>query len=246
MAPFLALFLTALIGLVLGLFGSGGSIITVPVLVYLAGIPAHQAVAMSLAIVGGTSAMGGILNIRRGYFHPQTAVLFALSGFLGGFIGAKFTHLVSARVLLLLFGLLMIAVGAQFLRRLEVPPNARGYRPLACFWAGLAVGGLTGFLGVGGGFLIVPALVMFAQLEMKSAIGTGLAVIAANCLGGLLGQWPYVTISWQLTLAFLSVAAAGMLGGLALNERLASPWLQRVFAWSVIGLGLFLAVTHRS
>jgi uncharacterized membrane protein YfcA len=106
-----ALTLSALIGLSLGLLGSGGSIITLPVLVYVAGIPAHQAVGMSLVIVGGTSAVGTLLNLRQGAFDLRAATFFALSGMGGAFVGAKFTHLVSAPMLLLLFGALMLVVG---------------------------------------------------------------------------------------------------------------------------------------
>jgi len=96
--------------------GSGGSIITLPVLVYVAGIPAHQAVGMSLVVVGGTSALGGLLNLRQGAFDLRAATFFALSGMVGAFVGAKFTHLVSAPVLLLLFGALMLVVGIRMLR----------------------------------------------------------------------------------------------------------------------------------
>ena len=185
--PF-ALTLAALIGLSLGLLGSGGSIITLPVLVYVAHVPAQQAVGMSLVIVGGTSALGSLLHLRQGAFDLQAATFFALSGMGGAFMGAKFTHLVSAPMLLLLFGSLMLVVGSEMLHRGQAKAVSHECRPLRCLATGAAVGVLTGFLGVGGGFLILPALVLFAGLEMKPAIGTSLAVIAVNCLGGLIGQ----------------------------------------------------------
>jgi len=118
-----ALVLAALIGLSLGLMGSGGSIITLPVLVYVAGIPVHQAVGMSLVIVGGTSVVGTLLNLRRGAFDLRAATFFALSGMAGAFVGAKFTHPVSAPVLLLLFGALMLATGIRMLRSGESTPQ---------------------------------------------------------------------------------------------------------------------------
>lgn len=239
-----ALILALVIGLSLGLLGSGGSIITLPVLVYVAGIPAHQAVGMSLVIVGGTSALGGLLNLRQGAFDLRAATFFALSGMVGAFVGAKFTHLVSAPVLLLLFGALMLVVGIRMLRSGESTAQSQQCRPLRCLATGVAVGVLTGFLGVGGGFLILPALMLFAGLEMKPAIGTSLAVIAVNCLGGLLGQLHYVNFDWWLTLGFLLAAMAGMFAGTVLAKRLSAAVLRSGFAWCVVLLGIMLVARN--
>jgi uncharacterized protein len=240
----LALGLAALIGVSLGLLGSGGSIVTLPVLVYAAGIPPHQAVGMSLFIVGGTSALGGLLNLRRGTLDLRAAAFFSVSGILGALVGARFTHLVSARVLLVLFGTLMLVVGLRMLVGNGEAQPGRKCRPLRCLGTGLGVGVLTGFLGVGGGFVILPALVFFAGLEMKVAVGTSLAVIAFNSFGGFLSQLRYVQIEWGVTLAFLAAAAVGMLGGLALAGRVSSGMLRRGFAWSVIALGGFLLIKN--
>ena len=236
----LALALAALIGLSLGLLGSGGSIITLPVLVYVAGIPAQQAVGMSLVIVGGTSSLGALLNMRSGAFNFRTAAYFALSGIAGAFMGAKFTHLVSATMLLLLFGVLMLVAGSRMLRNGATTMPSHQCRPSRCLVAGIAVGVLTGFLGVGGGFLILPALVLFAGLDMKPAIGTSLAVIAVNCLGGLIGQLRYVNFDWPLTLAFLALSIVGMVSGTALANCLPSMLLRRGFASCVVLLGIAL------
>ena len=236
----LALTLAALIGASLGLLGSGGSIITLPVLVYVAGIPAQLAVGMSLVIVGGTSSLGALLNMRRGAFNFRAAAFFSLSGMAGAFVGAKFTHLVSASVLLLLFGVLMLVAGTRMLRNGATTMPSHQCRPSRCLAAGIAVGILTGFLGVGGGFLILPALVLFAGLDMKPAIGTSLAVIAVNCLGGLIGQLRYVNFDWPLTLAFLGVSIVGMLAGTALASRMPSMLLRRGFVWCVVLLGIAL------
>jgi uncharacterized membrane protein YfcA len=239
-----ALALAALIGLSLGLLGSGGSIVTLPVLVYVARIPAHQAVGMSLVIVGATSAVGSLLNMRRGAFDSRAAAFFALSGTAGAYLGAKFTHLVSAPMLLLLFGALMLVVGTQMLRNHEAKGVSAECRPLRCLVLGVPVGVLTGFLGVGGGFLILPALVLFAGLGMRPAIGTSLAVIALNCLGGLIGQLRYVAFDWPLTLAFLLAAVAGMLAGTALAGKLSAAVLRRGFAWCVLLLGGILVARN--
>lgn len=237
----LSLILAVLIGLSLGLLGSGGSIITLPVLVYVAAVPAHRAVGMSLAVVGGVSTLGSFLNLRRGTFDVRAGLFFALSGMAGAFIGARFTHLVSAPVLLFLFGALMLVVGGRMLLAAPGALPARPCRPVRCLATGAGVGALTGFLGVGGGFLILPALVLFAGLEMKTAIGTSLAVIAVNCLGGLAGQLRYVEFDWPLTLGFLGAAAAGMGIGTMLTGRLSAANLRRAFAWCVVLLGIAVA-----
>lgn len=240
----LALALAVLIGVSLGLLGSGGSIVTLPVLVYVAGIPAHQAVGMSLAIVGGTSALGSLLNLRLGTLDLRAAAFFSLSGIVGALIGARFTHLVSARSLMMLFGALMLVVGLRMVMGNGEAQSGRKCRPLRCLGTGLGVGLLTGFLGVGGGFVILPALVIFAGLEMKAAIGTSLAVIAVNSFAGLIGQLHYVQFDWPITLGFLGAALAGMVGGNAVASRISSQSLRRAFAGSVIVLGMFLLVRN--
>jgi len=236
----LALLMATMIGVSLGLLGSGGSIITLPVLVYIAGIPVGEAVGMSLVIVGGTSGVGTLLNVRQGSFDFKAGAFFAVSGAVGAFVGAKFTHPVSGPALLLLFGALMLAVGARMLLKKEGAAPSQRCRLWRCLGAGVGVGVLTGFIGVGGGFLILPALVFFAGLEMKPAIGTSLAIIAVNCLGGLAGQLRYVHLHWPLALAFLAAAVAGMFAGAALAGRLPASTLRRGFAWSVLLLGLAL------
>ena len=230
-----AFILALVIGLSLGLLGSGGSIITLPVLVYIARVPAPQAVGMSLVIVGGTSALGSLLHLRRGDFDWRAATFFSVSGIIGAFVGAKFTHLVSVPMLLLLFGALMLVVGMRMLRNGEAKAVSHECRPLRC----LAIG-----VVVGGGFLILPALVLFAGLEMKPAIGTSLAIIAVNCIGGLVGQLRYVNFDWWLTLGFLLAAMVGMFAGAALAKQLSGAVLRRGFAWCVVLLGFLLVARN--
>ena len=240
----LSLILAALIGLSLGLLGSGGSIITLPVLVYVARVPIQEAVSMSLLIVGATSALGSLINLQRGDMDLRAGIFFGVSGIVGALIGSKFTHLVSAQMLLLCFGALMLVVGVRMLLVHQVSPPGRQCKPFRCLATGVVVGILTGFLGVGGGFVILPALVLFAGLDMKAAVGTSLAVIAVNSFAGLVGQLQYVQFEWGLTLEFFVAAAIGMLGGLMLANRISSRSLHRFFAWSIMALGTFLLLKN--
>jgi uncharacterized membrane protein YfcA len=233
----IAMLLTGLVGLSLGLLGSGGSIVAVPVLVYAAGIPVRDAVAMSLAVVGGTSLVGAIQQYRRRRLHPRAMLYFVAAGAVGAYLGAGLTHRVPHRVLMLLFAIVMLAVGASMLRGHGIRPAQGRFRPLRCLLAGLAAGALTGFLGVGGGFLIVPALVLVAGLEMGTATGTSLAIIALNCAAGFLGQWSHAPLDVRLTLAFLATALLGLQAGLRLSGRLSDRGLRRAFASSVMVAG---------
>jgi hypothetical protein len=236
-ALILALLLAVLIGISLGTLGSGGSIITMPVLVYVAGIPAHTAVGMSLVIVGTTAAVGAVLQSRRAGLDTRAAAIFAATGAAGAFAGARLTHLVSGGALMAIFAGLMLIAGWRMLA--QVPPGAapRSCSVVRCAGIGLALGVLTGFLGIGGGFLILPALVLAAGLDMKRAVPTSLAIIAFNAAGGLAGQLRYAAFDWTLTAGFLASALAGMLGGSTIARRLSAGSLRRGFAWAVIALG---------
>jgi uncharacterized membrane protein YfcA len=243
----LALTLAAGIGLSLGLLGSGGSIITLPVLVYAGGINPKEAVPMSLAIVGGTSLAGAVIKMREGQVSPRAALTFAGAGIPTAVLGAQLTPLVSPTVLLLLFALLMFLVAGRMLmggnESLTAAPECR---PARCLAAGGTVGVLTGFLGVGGGFLIVPAMVIAARMPLKVAIGSSLAVIAVNSFAGLAGQLRHTTFDWTLAMAFLALAVAGMFGGIWLSRIIAAPSLRRWFAWFVIAVAIFVVVQNLS
>ncbi|MDQ3374308.1 MAG: sulfite exporter TauE/SafE family protein, partial [Acidobacteriota bacterium] len=166
----LGLVLSGLIGLSLGLIGGGGSIITVPVLVYVLGVEAHAAVGMSLAVVGATSLVGSFLHYRRGTVRLKTGLIFGAAGVVGALLGSPLTRLLSPAALLMTFATLMLVIAVLMLRRksnagiIEVEQVLSVWKAIL---AGFGVGVLTGFLGVGGGFLIVPALVMFGALGMK-------------------------------------------------------------------------------
>ena len=237
-----ALILGAGVGLSLGLLGSGGSIITLPVLVYAAGVPVTAAVAMSLAVVGGTALAGGFVQHRRGLVHWDAVKVFGIAGMLGAWGGAQFTRLVSPAVLMLIFGAIMLVVAARMLRGsderdLVASPKCH---PVACPLAGLGVGLLTGFLGVGGGFLIVPALVVVGRIPMKMAIGTSLAVITINSAAGLIGQLGHGGFDWKIGGLFLLVSLAGMAAGTRLSKAISAAVLRKSFAWFVLAVAAFI------
>jgi uncharacterized membrane protein YfcA len=240
----LALVFALAIGFSLTLLGSGGSIITLPVLVYAANIPPQKAVAMSLVVVGGTSLAATAMNARSGHVHVKAAILFGITGILGAFFGAQLTHLVSPTALMLIFAILMIAIAILMLRG-GLAHEIEGRS--ACNWrrcsvTGLMVGVLTGFLGVGGGFLIVPALVFFGRLPMKSAVITSLVIIAINSFAGLLGHLRQASFNWQVAGMFLGASLIGMLGGRYFAQRMAGKHLRIAFAWFVLAVGAFVII----
>jgi uncharacterized membrane protein YfcA len=241
----LALTLAAAIGVSLGLLGSGGSIITVPMLVYIAGFSAQTAVGMSLAIVGGTSLIGAGIKAAQKEFHWQAAGLFSVSGVIGALVGTRFTAMVSPRVLMLLFGGLMTVVAIFMLKGIasKLKPSSVCH-PLRCASAGLVVGILTGFLGVGGGFVIVPAMILFARLSFKDAVGTSLGVIAMNSLAGMVGHLILHPIDLVKTSLFLGLALAGMVIGLVLNTRIQASRLQGAFAVFVLAVAAFVIIKN--
>ena len=242
----MALVLTGLVGLSLGLLGGGGSILAVPVLVYVAHIAPAEAIAMSLLIVGATSAVGGVAHSRAGAVEWRTAVLFGGSGIGTAFGGGMLTRQVPGRVLLLSFALLMIAVGAWMLirgrRRTVEPHPQRAPRLVNAVIAGAAVGGVTGFLGVGGGFLIVPALLAFTGLDMRRAVGTSLVVIAINSAAALLGHLGGGNLHWLLAAAFTALSVGGTLIGARLARRIPADNLRATFATFVVAVGIAMAL----
>jgi uncharacterized protein len=240
----LALLLSIPVGLSLGLLGGGGSTLAVPLLVYVGGVPPADAIGMSLAIVAVTSLVAALLHARTGGVAWRAAALFAPAGAAGALAGAQLTYLVAPEVLLALFGLLLLAIGLLMLLR----TGARaGRRAAACsaeprgiaviLAAGAAVGVLTGFLGVGGGFLIVPALLVLCRLDMKRAIGTSLVVIASNSAAGLVGHLGHEHIDAAATALFVGFATAGAFAGHALAGRTRGDRLQRGFAGLVLAVG---------
>jgi uncharacterized membrane protein YfcA len=229
------------IGLVLGLTGSGGSILTLPVLVYLAGIEPREAVGLSLIIVGTAALAGAWQRARVGEVYYKAVLMFAVSGMLGATLGAKLTHFVSPDALMLAFTGVMIALGVRMMlmRKPSVQPEIE-CRPMRCLMAGAGVGVLTGFLGVGGGFLLLPALVKFAHVPTRVATGTSLAIIAANSAAGFFGHLGSAPVPWMLAVVFSLIAVAGVLLGGKIAGRLPELVLQRGFVLLVFLTAAFV------
>lgn len=241
-----ALVLSAGIGLSLGLVGGGGSIITVPILIYVAGLPAREAVALSLAVVGSTAAVGAAAQLRAGNTHLKAALVFGATGMLGAPFGAKLTPLVPTPVLMLLFAGLMIAVGSRMIRRgpdEEIPLNPE-CNPLKCGLAGFGVGMLTGFLGVGGGFLIVPALLRFAHTPMRQAVGTSMLIITASSFSGFVAHLGDFGGQLGLAAAFIGMALVGLAGGMLLARRMRPAGLKQVFGGIALAVAAYLIVMN--
>lgn len=230
-----------LIGLTLGLLGGGGSILTVPALVYIVGVNPQAAVTASLVIVGMNSAMGAMMHRSQGTLNWRVALTFGGAGMIVSYLSAGLSKLVSSHMLLVLFALLMLVVGSIMIFRKSQASGsgaARGWPVILL--SGAAVGLLTGFLGVGGGFLIVPALVMLVGLPMKQAVGTSLIVIAMNSLAGFLGHLSGPPVDLTVVALFVAAGFAGALTGARLVKRVNPDLLRRAFAVFVIGLALLL------
>jgi len=246
----LALVLSGAIGVSLGWLGGGGSILAVPVLVYVAGVEAKEAVAMSLAMVGATSLVASLLHQRHGRLDAKTAALFGGAGMAGAFFGAKLTPLVSSAMLLLLFAVVMLSVATLML--VHNRPDVTAGEKYAGRWrntllAGAGVGVVTGFLGVGGGFLIVPALVLVAGLSMHMAVGTSLLVITINAAAGFVGHLGASRVPMALTGVLTAAAVAGTFVGARIAGRLPAHGMRRAFAGFVLVVALFLiAANHRA
>jgi uncharacterized membrane protein YfcA len=240
----LALTLAAavLIGVALGVLGGGGSILTVPILVYLAGLDAKQAIAMSLFVVGVTSAVGAIPHARAGRVRWRTALVFGATAMAGAYGGGRLAALIPGGWLLAGFGVMMVVTAVAMIREPRTAP-AQPHRELPVLLVvaeGVVVGAVTGLVGAGGGFLVVPALVLLGGLPMAVAVGTSLVVIAMKSFAALAGYLSSVHIDWSLALA---VTAAAVLGGV-LGGRLAGRIPDRVlragFGWFVVAMGGFV------
>lgn len=254
MSP-LVIALAIAVGLSLGLLGGGGSILTVPILVYAAGFAPKEAIATSLVVVGATSLLGVLGHWRAGNVNLRVAGIFGAVAMTGTYLGAWLAAFVSGTVQLVLFALVML-LAASFMFRGPRPIGAGASGPTTdqratemrlgpIVAAGLTVGALTGLVGVGGGFLIVPALVLLLQLPMKQAVGTSLLVIAMNAATGFLGYAGQVTIDWETTAAFAAASAGGILVGSMLVRSVSAHALRRAFAFVLVGMGIFILYQNR-
>lgn len=233
------------IGLMLGLLGGGGSILTVPALVYIIGQTPQAAVTTSLAIVGANSAMGAYFHGQQGTLNGRVALLFGGAGIGVAYLAAGLSDHFPPSLLMTIFAGLMLTVGILMVATPQ-PSQTKADEPslMGILLSGAGVGLLTGILGVGGGFLIVPALVMLVGLPIQQAVGTSLVVIAMNSIAGFLGHLSGVSIDLTVLLLFLMAGLAGTFTGAKLSHRLPANQLKRGFAIFIIGLAIFLLADH--
>ncbi|MFY1830772.1 sulfite exporter TauE/SafE family protein [Myxococcus fulvus] len=245
-----------LVGVLLGLLGGGGSILTVPLLVYVLGVEPRTAIAMSLVVVGVTSASGALLHASAGRVKWRTALLFGTGGMAGAFLGGKLNPLLSPTMLLLCFAGVMVAASVAMLLRSDAPtPVTSAHdRPTSLesgasvsvgrvVVQGAGVGILSGLVGAGGGFLIVPALTLVG-LSTPMATATSLVVIALQCAAGLVGHLGHVELPWRLTSEVLAVALMGSVLGGRFAGRVAPGVLRRGFALFVLATATFLLLAQ--
>ena len=260
--PLIALLFAAAIGLALGTLGGGGSVLTVPVLVYLVGYDPKVAVPTSLGVVGTASLVGAIRHARAGRVDVRVAILFGAVTMIAAFGGAKLALGIAGSVQLVLVAIVTLVAAILMLRPQrtvttpasatppQVVPHAEDtgdllqhIRRLAP--VGLGVGLLTGIIGVGGGFLIVPALVLWGGVPMQMAVGTSLVVITLNCATGLLGYVGHVAIPWGDTVLFTAVAVIGSVVGAAVVGGVPPHRLRQIFAVFLLFVGGFVLFRNR-
>lgn len=260
-----ALLLGAVIGLLLGALGGGGSILTVPALVYVLDRPADQATAASLVIVGITSLTSAISHARARHVRWASGIVFGLAGLPTSFAGTWANRAVNPDALLLAFAALMLLAAGMMIRRTRtadrepadrsshevvndasVPLNASRWdrsTVVKIVTAGLAIGFLTGFFGVGGGFLIVPALTLVLGYTMPQAVGTSLLIIAIDSSASLLARSGiHQSFDWRIIIPFTLAAMAGSLLGKRISDRLPEGKLTRAFAGLLMATAVYVAV----
>lgn len=244
------------IGISLGLIGGGGSILTVPVLVYLFGVKATDATAFSLFIVGTTAAFGAMEQARRGNVDVKVALSFAIPSVAGVYLMRRIlvpslpetlftvggTEVTRDQAVLVLFGALMLAASFAMIRKGKDVSEVEGKsNPVRLAIQGFVTGLITGAVGAGGGFLIVPALVLVAKVPIKRAVGTSLMVIAINSLLGFTGDLQSGrAIAWSLVLSVAGLAVAGSFLGAYLGKFVPGAKLKPAFGYFVLVMGLFL------
>ncbi len=240
------------IGIVLGLIGGGGSILTVPVFVYLLGIDPIQATAYSLFVVGLTALTGAIRNMQKGLINFKVAIYFSIPAFIAVYIARKYVIPALPDTLfsisgievsrdfgiMIFFAIIMLLAGGSMLkdRRTEVDGRRKDVK-FKEFWIvleGLVVGFITGIVGAGGGFLIIPALVLLAGLEMKVAVATSLLIIAVKSLIGFMGDVQNLSIDWMFLLKFSAFSIVGIFMGIKLNHYIDGRKLKKSFGWFVL------------
>lgn len=256
----LAYIASVLIGISLGLIGGGGSILTVPVLVYMFGISPLLSTSYSLFIVGSTSLIGAFSSYKKGAVSVRTALLFGASSITTVFVTRKFLiplipkqlfkigdfQVTEPILTMILFALLMM--GASFgmissdSQKTENPEKA-GDNHIKLFVFGVGIGLTTGLLGAGGGFLLIPTLVLLLGMPMKKAVGTSLLIIALNSLIGFAGDIGHFEIDWPFLLRITGIAIAGIVFGGMIGKHINSDQLKKGFGWFILVMGIYI-ITH--
>ncbi len=241
----ITLLLAVLFGVSLGLLGGGGSILTVPILAYVAGLDAKEAIAASLFVVGVTSAVSVVAHARDGRVRWCTGLVFGAAGMAGAFVGGLLGGYVPGTVLMVAFALMMLATAGAMIRGRrgqDSGPQAREMPVLKVVLEGLVVGLVTGIVGAGGGFLVVPALVLLGGLPMSVAVGTSLLVIAMKSFAGLAGYLTSVQLDWPLVLGVTAAAVVGSFVGARLAGIVPERALRKGFAVFVLAMAVFVLV----
>lgn len=249
---------SVIMGLTLGLIGGGGSILTVPILVYLLQVDPVLATAYSLFVVGLTSAFGSFSHFRKGNVHLKTAIIFGIPSIIAVFLVRKFVVpaipdtvfsigtfvFTKAIFVMVLFAVLMLFASISMIRKPNNKPEDNKevkYNYLLIFVEGIVVGGVTGLVGAGGGFLIIPALVLLAGLPMKQAVGTSLLIIALKSLIGFTGDLGSgMNINYTFMLSFSAFAIVGILLGSYLSRFVSNEKLKPAFGWFVLVMGVYI------
>lgn len=249
------------IGISLGLIGSGGSVLTVPVLVYLFAVDAVAATAYSLFIVGFTSAIGTVGYFKKGLINIKTAVVFGVPSVIAVFLTRAYlvpaiplevfslgSFVVTKSILMmLLFAVLMIAASFSMIKPEKKKSEKENSEPQqfnypVILLEGALVGMITGLVGAGGGFLIIPALVLLSKLPMKEAVGTSLVIIAAKSLIGFLGEGGETIIDWVFLMRISAVATVGIFIGMYLSKKIDGTKLKPLFGWFVLVMGIYILI----
>lgn len=248
-----------IIGLVLGLIGGGGSILTVPILVYVMSVDPVTATAYSLFVVGTAALIGAIRNAQKGMVDFKTGIIFAIPAFIAVYLTRKFLvpaipdelfsvgsfDVTKDVAIMIFFAIIMLVASISMIRgRKDDGDDEKEveYNYPMIVVEGLVVGGLTGIVGAGGGFLIIPALVLLAKLPMKKAVATSLMIIAIKSLIGFLGDVSNVEIDWTFLLTFTALSAGGIFIGIYLNKFIDGKKLKKGFGYFVLIMGVYIVL----
>lgn len=235
--------LAVIVGLSLGLLGGGGSILVVPLLTYVGGLDPREAIATSLFVVGATSFVSMIGHARKGNVQWRTGLIFGAAGMVGAFLGGLAGGYIPGTALMIAFAIMMLATaGAMIKGRKDTDgqPQVHQHPLWRILLDGLVVGAATGLVGAGGGFLVVPALVLLAGLPMTAAVGTSLLVIAMKSFAGLAGYMTSVSLDWPLVGAVTAAAVVGSFVGVRLTSVVPEKALRKGFGYFVLLMGAFV------